>query len=242
MEIKYEKMPIYPMAKYLSREEREHIPAPLKPVAFAFDGAMVTVDSIVACEQGVSLKVGGRGYWFKCKVSWTPGGVMRTKESIVWYDDFYDEWFVEVPEGRAPRNNESCLMPIINLADSPSHSASAGILFSGKYVREPIYPLVRYLRPQEKNSIPSNKIPYAFVYGEDTIEIKRMQECELALARKTKEENDGCRFVCVTENQKESPRRLLQTILWFSIENHAWFYEVPEHSVYRDWDSCSQVI
>lgn len=239
---KYEKVPIYPLAKYLSPAEHEGIPAPLKPVAFEFDGAMVTVDDVVVCERGVSLKVGGRGFLFNCRVSWTPGGVTRTKQSVLWYDDFYDEWFVEVPAGRKPGSRESSLMPVVSMPGKPPNSSSAAILFTEKHVREPIYPLVRYLRPEEKKSIPSNKIPYAFTYGEDTIEVMCMRECSLALARKTKEKNDGCRFVCLAENQRESPRRKLQSILWFDIENSAWFYEVSESCVVRDWEDCSQVM
>ena len=60
------------------------------------------MDAVVSCDRGVSRRVGGRGFRFSCRLS-KPGDTMpRTRESAIWYDDFLQEWFVEVPESRVP--------------------------------------------------------------------------------------------------------------------------------------------
>ena len=101
---KYIKVPIFPLTKYLPSEERKKIPAPMTPVSFMYGWNEVLVDRVVECVRGVSRKAGGRGFRFVCKVSWNSGDAWHTKESIVWYDDFLQEWFVEVPQSRAPDN------------------------------------------------------------------------------------------------------------------------------------------
>jgi hypothetical protein len=95
-------VPIYPVAKYLAAEERGDMPAPMKPVSFAFSEHEIHVDSVRSCVRGVSRKAGGRGFRYACKVSWKTDERWRTKESVLWYDDFLQEWFVEVPESKAP--------------------------------------------------------------------------------------------------------------------------------------------
>lgn len=98
----YVKVPIFPLAKYMTPGERREIPAPMRPVSFLFGSHTVTVDEVVDCNRGASLKVGGRGFRFVCRVSWTPKGKPRQKQSVVWFDDFLNEWFVEVPQHRVP--------------------------------------------------------------------------------------------------------------------------------------------
>ena len=99
---KYIKVPIFPITKYMTPKERKQMPAPMKPVVFQFGDDKVHVDSVIACDRGVSRKVGGRGYRFECNVSWCSNDIERTKKSILWYDDFLQEWFVEVRESRVP--------------------------------------------------------------------------------------------------------------------------------------------
>jgi hypothetical protein len=98
---KYVKVPIFPLTKYMTADERKKMPAPMKPVSFMFGDDEVLVDRVLCCERGVSRKVGGRGYRFDCRVSWCIDQRWRTKQSVVWYDDFLQEWFVEVRESRA---------------------------------------------------------------------------------------------------------------------------------------------
>lgn len=100
--MKYVKVPIFPITKYMTAKERKNIPAPMKPLSFMFGINEVHVDDVLDCNRGVSRKVGGRGYRYVCKVSWCHDDVWRTKESNVWYDDFLQEWFVEVPESKIP--------------------------------------------------------------------------------------------------------------------------------------------
>lgn len=100
---KYVKVPIYPITQYLTAEERKNSPAPMKPVSFWFGDDEIQVDKILCCERGVSRKVGGRGFRYVCRVSWCSDDDLRIKDSsIVWYDDFLQEWFVEVIESKAP--------------------------------------------------------------------------------------------------------------------------------------------
>ena len=99
---RYVRVPIFPITQYLAAEERRDMPVPMKPVSFMFGGYEVNVDSVRGCVRGVSRKAGGRGFRYACKVSWLSDDVFRTKESVLWYDDFLQEWFVEVPESKAP--------------------------------------------------------------------------------------------------------------------------------------------
>lgn len=99
---KYVKVPIFPATKYLSPNERKEMSAPMKPESFLFDSDKVTVDEVLDCDRGISRKVGGRGFRFVCRVSWMSNGKLRTKVSVIWFDDFLQEWFVEVPESRVP--------------------------------------------------------------------------------------------------------------------------------------------
>jgi len=100
--MEFVKVPIFPITKYMPEHERNQIPAPMKPVSFLFGDDEVFVDKVVSCERAVSRKVGGRGFRYECKVSWGDDAICRTKLSTVWYDDFLEEWFVEVPASRAP--------------------------------------------------------------------------------------------------------------------------------------------
>ena len=102
--MKYVKVPIFPVAKYLTAKERNQVPAPMKPMSFMFGDDEIHVDSVLDCDRGVSRKVGGRGFRFACRVSWRADDTERTKESILWYDDFLQEWFVEVLQSRAPED------------------------------------------------------------------------------------------------------------------------------------------
>ena len=99
---KYVKVPIFPMTKYMPAMERRQMPAPMKPVSFMFGDDEIHVDAVRSCVRGVSRKVGGRGFRYACRVSWLADDRWRTQESVLWYDDFLQEWFVEVPESRAP--------------------------------------------------------------------------------------------------------------------------------------------
>ena len=99
---KYVRVPIFPVTKYLTKGERLKIPAPMLPLSFEYCGDEIIVDRVVECDRGISLKVGGRGYWFECRVSWCVDDKWRTKNSKIWFDDFLQEWFVEVPESKAP--------------------------------------------------------------------------------------------------------------------------------------------
>ncbi len=60
------------------------------------------MDRDALCERTVSRKVGGRGFRCTCYVSWMAGGKRHVQSSVVWYDDFLEEWFVEVLKSRAP--------------------------------------------------------------------------------------------------------------------------------------------
>jgi hypothetical protein len=99
---KFVKVPIFPITQYLTAKERENFPAPMKPVNFKFRDDEIHVEKVLRCDRGVSRKVGGRGFWFECRVSWCNNDVERTQNSILWFDDFLLEWFVEVKESRAP--------------------------------------------------------------------------------------------------------------------------------------------
>lgn len=99
------KVPIYPVARWLDPREKQRRALPVNkvPEDFTFMDSQIHVDDVVDCGQGVSRKVGGRGFRFTCKVSWGDVGYPKSKHSILWYDDFYDEWFVEVPKDWALR-------------------------------------------------------------------------------------------------------------------------------------------
>ena len=99
---KYVKVPIFPITKYMTKLERNKMPAPMKPLSFMFGSNEVLVDGVVFCERAVSRKVGGRGFRYECKVSWGDDENWRNKISILWYDDFLKEWFVEVKESQVP--------------------------------------------------------------------------------------------------------------------------------------------
>jgi len=117
---KYVKIPIFPITKYLTAKEREQSPAPMKPVSFMFGEDEILVDLVRSCVRGVSRRVGGRGFRYVCKVSWCNYDVWRTKDSVLWFDDFLQEWFVEVPESRAPAGWDRAteLSDISNALDS----------------------------------------------------------------------------------------------------------------------------
>ena len=116
---KYEKIPVYPVAKFLTAGEREkkQTPAPMEPISFLFGDNEIMVDLVEKCDRGVSRKVGGRGYRFACRVSWGQNDQWRTKKSTIWYDDFLHEWFVEVPESRVPAQRNTAM----DLKDVPNH-------------------------------------------------------------------------------------------------------------------------
>lgn len=101
---KYVKVPIYPIIKYMTSIERKQMPSPMKPVSFMFGEDEILVDGVIHCDRSVSRKVGGRGFRYECRVSWQSGDNWRTQESVLWYDDFLQEWFVEVKESKAPRD------------------------------------------------------------------------------------------------------------------------------------------
>lgn len=98
----YVKVPIFPLTKYMTAQERREIPAPMKPVSFQFGDETVIVDEVIDCDRATSRRVGGRGFRFFCRVSWVPKGKPRVKESTIWFDDFLNEWFVAVPKSRVP--------------------------------------------------------------------------------------------------------------------------------------------
>jgi len=99
---RYVKIPIFPITKYMTAKERKQMPAPMKPVSFMFDLNEVVVDDVLDCNRGVSRKVGGRGFRYVCRVRWCCDDIWHSKNSVLWYDDFLCEWFVEVPESRKP--------------------------------------------------------------------------------------------------------------------------------------------
>lgn len=98
--MKYVKVPIFPITKYMSRAERRESPASMKPMSFTFGDDTVVVDEVLSCERSVSRKAGGRGFCYACRVSWAKKE--RQKLSKIWFDDFLQEWFVEVPESKVP--------------------------------------------------------------------------------------------------------------------------------------------
>jgi hypothetical protein len=104
---KFVKVPIFPIAKYLSAEERRQTPAPMKPVSFKFGHDQIYIDTVLCCDRGVSRKVGGRGFRFECRVRWCNDHRECTKDSILWYDDFLQEWFVEVIVSKIPAGWET---------------------------------------------------------------------------------------------------------------------------------------
>ena len=106
---KYVKVPIFPLTKYMTAKERNKLLAPMKPVSFMFGDDEIHVDTVLECDRGVSRKVGGMGFRFTCKVSWCNNDTLRTKQSILWYDNFLEEWFVEVLESRAPKDWDAAI-------------------------------------------------------------------------------------------------------------------------------------
>ena len=94
----YVKVLIYPEARWLSPKEKGGIPSNKIPQMFKFADDTIHVLRTLVCERSVSRKVGGRGFRFVCEVRWTDSNGGKIKESIIWYDDFFDEWFVEVPK------------------------------------------------------------------------------------------------------------------------------------------------
>ena len=94
----YVKVLIYPEARWLTPKEKGQIPSNKIPQMFMFEDDTIHVLRTVVCERAVSRKVGGRGFRFVCQVNWDDNTKVKIKESIIWYDDFYDEWFVEVPK------------------------------------------------------------------------------------------------------------------------------------------------
>ena len=104
---KYVKVPIFPVIKYLPLSERQDLAAPMIPVSFMFGENEVHVGTIRSCVRGISRKTGGRGFRYACEVSWCSDAKWRIQESVLWYDDFLQEWFVEVPETRAPADRHS---------------------------------------------------------------------------------------------------------------------------------------
>jgi len=98
---KYVRVPIFPLTKYMTPKERKKMPVPMIPLSFMFGDNEVHV-SVSHCDRAISRKVGGRGFRYECRASWCSDDAERTKVSIVWYDDFLQEWFVEVPESRVP--------------------------------------------------------------------------------------------------------------------------------------------
>ena len=99
---KHVRVPIFPVTKYMTANERKQMPAPMKPVSFMFGDDEVHVDKVMLCGRAVSRKAGGRGFRYECKLSWGNDDSWRTKISTLWYDDFLQEWFVEVPESKVP--------------------------------------------------------------------------------------------------------------------------------------------
>jgi len=98
----YTKVPIYPTVKFLTSDERKKIPAPMKPISFMYGEDEINVDIVLLCDRGVSRKVGGRGFRYECRVSWCSDDNWHMQESVIWYDDFLQEWFVEVERSKAP--------------------------------------------------------------------------------------------------------------------------------------------
>ena len=98
----YVKVPIFPFTKYTSAKERGHAPVHMIPVSFKYDDRDVQVDEVLDCDRGISRKVGGMGFRYLCRVSWNRGDKEYTQDSVLWYDTFLDEWFVEVPKSSAP--------------------------------------------------------------------------------------------------------------------------------------------
>ena len=98
----YIKVPIFPVIKYMPHAERQDLAAPMVPVSFMFGESEIHVGTIRSCVRGVSRKTGGRGFRYACEVRWLCNEKWRFQESVLWYDDFLQEWFVEVPETRAP--------------------------------------------------------------------------------------------------------------------------------------------
>ena len=92
----YVKVLIYPEARWLTPKEKGKIPSNKIPQMFKFADDTIHVLRTIVCERAVSRKVGGRGFRFVCQVNWDDNAKAKIKESIIWYDDFYDEWFVEI--------------------------------------------------------------------------------------------------------------------------------------------------
>ena len=99
---KYVKVPIYPVIKYMPEKERPDLAAPMIPMSFMYDNNAVTVGTIYSCVRGVSRKTGGRGFRYAVQVYWESDNDWRIQDSVLWFDDFLQEWFVEVPETHVP--------------------------------------------------------------------------------------------------------------------------------------------
>ena len=99
---KFVKVPIFPVTKYMPPKERQDLAAPMIPVSFMFGENEIHVGVIRSCVRGVSRKTGGRGFRYAVQVSWLGDSEWRFQESVLWYDDFLQEWFVEVPESKVP--------------------------------------------------------------------------------------------------------------------------------------------
>ena len=99
---KFIKVPIFPVIKYLPLDKRQDLAAPMIPVSFKFGENEIHVGTIRSCVRGISRKTGGRGFRYACEVSWFSDNEWRIQESVLWYDDFLQEWFVEVPETKVP--------------------------------------------------------------------------------------------------------------------------------------------
>ena len=99
---KFIKVPIFPIIKYMPFKDRQDFAAPMVPVSFMFGETEIHVGTIRACVRGLSRRTGGRGYRYACEVSWCSNDKWRIQESVLWYDDYLEGWFVEVPETRVP--------------------------------------------------------------------------------------------------------------------------------------------
>ena len=105
----YVKIPIFPVIKYMPLSQRQDLAAPMIPVSFMFGETEIQVGVIRSCVRGISRNTGGRGYRYACQVCWCTDDEWREQESVLWYDDFLQEWFVEVPETRAPNDRQDAM-------------------------------------------------------------------------------------------------------------------------------------
>lgn len=236
----YIKVPIYPLARYLPPGEQAGMPSRKVPHTFLYNGVVVTVDEVVGCERTVSHRVSGRGFVFSCRVSWGPPKAQRSQNSAIWHDDFYDGWFLEVPQGREPPIQQDRPPPCA-AGPGGKPGGMAGTAFAaGPQVRVPIYPLVRYLRPEERKAAPSNKVPHAFVFNGFAVEVEAAV-CERVEARKAREGGEGLRFSCRTTYRTEGRLWRRHDLLWYDEQEDAWYLDVPDEKAPRDWYSAAQV-